>query len=186
MQIEVNFFKRQFARFNFREIEDVIDYRQQRVTAGTDRLGKAALFGCQDGVEQDIGYADYPIHWGSDFMTHVCQEIALRTVRRFGRLFCVIQFQGNSFWLGQIVMAYHDVKMFERPRKGVAPTPAGKSFLIDARRILEECDASIRKAQRTRRGEIAELAIGWIDVSSIQSLRRCPSPINRSVQFWKA
>jgi DNA-binding transcriptional LysR family regulator len=54
------------------------------------------------------------------------------------------------------------IELFERQRKGVALTPAGKSFLIDARRILEDCDASIRKAQRISRGEIGELAIGYI------------------------
>ena len=52
--------------------------------------------------------------------------------------------------------------MFERHRKGVALTPTGKSFLIDARRILEDCQASVRKAQRISRGEIGELAIGYM------------------------
>jgi DNA-binding transcriptional LysR family regulator len=54
------------------------------------------------------------------------------------------------------------IELFQRQRKGVALTPAGKSFLIDARRILEDCEASIRKAQRISRGEIGELAIGYI------------------------
>ena len=39
------------------------------------------------------------------------------------------------------------IEFSERQRKGVALTPAGKSFLIDARRILEDCETSIRKAQ---------------------------------------
>jgi DNA-binding transcriptional LysR family regulator len=54
------------------------------------------------------------------------------------------------------------IELFERQRKGVALTAAGKSFLIDARRILEDCDASIRKAQRISRGEIGELAVGYM------------------------
>ena len=54
------------------------------------------------------------------------------------------------------------IELFERRRKGVALTPAGKSFLVDARRILEDCEVSIRKAQRISRGEIGELAIGYI------------------------
>ena len=54
------------------------------------------------------------------------------------------------------------IELFERGSKGVALTPAGKSFLIDARRILEDCYSSIRKAQRISRGEIGELAIGYI------------------------
>ena len=37
------------------------------------------------------------------------------------------------------------IDLFERQRKGVALTPAGKSFLIDARRILEVCEASVIK-----------------------------------------
>ena len=44
------------------------------------------------------------------------------------------------------------IDLFERQRKGVTLTPAGKSFLIDARRILEDCEASIIKAQRISRG----------------------------------
>src|ERR1700732_3958518 len=54
------------------------------------------------------------------------------------------------------------IDLFARQRKGVALTPAGKSFLIDARRILEDCETSIRKAQRIRRGEIGEFDIGYI------------------------
>jgi DNA-binding transcriptional LysR family regulator len=54
------------------------------------------------------------------------------------------------------------IELFERRRKGVALTPAGKSFLVDARRILEDCEASVRKAQRISRGEIGELAIGYM------------------------
>ena len=38
------------------------------------------------------------------------------------------------------------IDLFERQRKGVTLTPAGKSFLVDARRILEDCDASIQKS----------------------------------------
>jgi len=34
--------------------------------------------------------------------------------------------------------------------------------LVDARRILEDCDASVKKAQRISRGEIGELAVGYI------------------------
>jgi DNA-binding transcriptional LysR family regulator len=51
------------------------------------------------------------------------------------------------------------IDLFDRHRIGVALTPAGKAFLIDARHILEDGDASIRKAQRISRGEIGELAI---------------------------
>jgi LysR substrate binding domain len=51
-------------------------------------------------------------------------------------------------------------KVFRAPAQR-SHAHAGKSFLIDARRILEDCGASIRKAQRISRGEIGELAIGY-------------------------
>ncbi len=38
------------------------------------------------------------------------------------------------------------INLFERQRKGVALTPAGKSFLIDARRILEDCASLDQKS----------------------------------------
>src|SRR6201987_1556816 len=46
------------------------------------------------------------------------------------------------------------VNLFQRERKGVALTAAGKAFLIDARGILEACDLAVRKAQRINRGEL--------------------------------
>src|ERR1700682_2707143 len=52
------------------------------------------------------------------------------------------------------------IELFQRQRKGVALTPAGKSFLIDARQILEDCEASIRKAQRISRRRAAFVPSG--------------------------
>jgi DNA-binding transcriptional LysR family regulator len=37
------------------------------------------------------------------------------------------------------------VSLFQRERKGVALTAAGKTFLIDARGILEACDQAVKK-----------------------------------------
>ena len=70
------------------------------------------------------------------------------------------------------------IELFQRQRKGVALTPAGKSFLIDARRILEECEAAIRKAQRISRGEIGELAIGYISALTHDFL-------GKALEIWR-
>jgi DNA-binding transcriptional LysR family regulator len=70
------------------------------------------------------------------------------------------------------------IEFFERQRKGVALTPAGKSFLIDARRILEDCEASIRKAQRISRGEIGELAIGYMSAMTHDFL-------GKALEIWR-
>src|SRR6202022_3952301 len=52
------------------------------------------------------------------------------------------------------------MELFERRRKGVVLTSAGKAFLVDARRIIEDCNVSIKKAPRIRRGELGERAMG--------------------------
>src|ERR1700736_6590260 len=52
------------------------------------------------------------------------------------------------------------VNLFQRERKGVALTAAGKAFLIDAREILRACDQATKKAQRISRGELGELTVG--------------------------
>src|SRR6202035_249265 len=52
------------------------------------------------------------------------------------------------------------VNLFQRDRKGVALTAAGKAFLIDARGILDSCDLAVKKAQRINRGELGELTVG--------------------------
>jgi DNA-binding transcriptional LysR family regulator len=70
------------------------------------------------------------------------------------------------------------IELFERRRKGVALTPAGKSFLVDARRILEDCEASIRKAQRISRGEIGELAIGYMSALTHDFL-------GKALEIWR-
>jgi len=50
--------------------------------------------------------------------------------------------------------------LFQRERKGVALTAAGKAFLVDARGILEACDQAVKKAQRINRGELGQLTVG--------------------------
>src|SRR5271165_518835 len=70
------------------------------------------------------------------------------------------------------------INLFERRRKGVALTPAGKSFLIDARRILDDCEVSVRKAQRISRGEIGELAIGYMSALTHEFL-------GKALEVWR-
>src|SRR5258705_4726162 len=70
------------------------------------------------------------------------------------------------------------IELFDRRRKGVALTPAGKAFLVDARRILEDCDASIKKAQRISRGEIGELAIGYMSALTHDFL-------GKALEIWR-
>ena len=76
------------------------------------------------------------------------------------------------------------MELFERRRKGVALTAAGKAFLVDARRILEDCDASVKKAQRISRGEIGELAIGYM--SALIGVAEIPSACREAADSFIA
>src|SRR6202162_4246677 len=70
------------------------------------------------------------------------------------------------------------IELLQRQRKGVALTSAGKSFLIDARRILEDCEVSIIKAQRISRGEIGELAVGYMSALTHEFL-------GKALEVWR-
>ena len=51
------------------------------------------------------------------------------------------------------------VKLFERSKRGVELTGAGRVFLGDARQILEHSERAVRSAQDARRGDIGRLRI---------------------------
>lgn len=63
------------------------------------------------------------------------------------------------------------IVLFKRLRRGVEPTPAGKSILRIAKTILEELDTLIATAQSTRNGDTGRLAIGFCTSLSSGSLR---------------
>ena len=69
--IEVVHFKRQLARFDLGEIQDVIDNGQQQVAALADGLHKVVLVGIKGGFLQQAGHADDAIHGRADFVAHV-------------------------------------------------------------------------------------------------------------------
>lgn len=52
-------------------------------------------------------------------------------------------------------------QLFERTRRWVRLTEAGRLFLIDARRILDLSEQAAQTAQRAQRGEAGELRIGF-------------------------
>ena len=67
-----------------REVEDVVDDRQQRVAAVADGLGEVALLGVQRRVQQQAAHADDGVHRRADLVAHRGQEGALGLVGAFG------------------------------------------------------------------------------------------------------
>jgi DNA-binding transcriptional LysR family regulator len=54
------------------------------------------------------------------------------------------------------------VRLLERNRRRVALTPAGASFLDEAREILRRSERAGERARRASRGELGELGVGYV------------------------
>lgn len=57
------------------------------------------------------------------------------------------------------------VRLLDRDRRGVEVTPAGQSFLEQARSVLLAMDNAVDVARRAQEGEIGRLAIGFVGSS---------------------
>jgi DNA-binding transcriptional LysR family regulator len=62
------------------------------------------------------------------------------------------------------------VTLLHRTRRHVSLTRAGEAFLQDARQILDRTDQAVLTARRAERGEIGELAVGFISVADYNLL----------------
>ena len=72
------------AGLDLREVEDVVDDREQRVAGVADRGGVVALLVVERRVEQQPAHADHRVHRRADLVAHRGEERALRLVRRLG------------------------------------------------------------------------------------------------------
>jgi DNA-binding transcriptional LysR family regulator len=72
-----------------------------------------------------------------------------------------------------------EVVLFHRTRRRVELTAAGRAFLPEAQRVLEQADRAARSARRASRGEIGELAIGFVPSADLDLLPRV-------LRLWKA
>jgi len=72
----------------------------------------------------------------------------------------------------QILEHLLGVRLLERTSRSVSLTPAGRVFLIEARRILGLAESAARTAQRVARGEAGSLTIGFTAATSYTVLPR--------------
>ena len=87
LQIEFHRLQGHPSGFDFREIQNVVNYRKQRT--GRDANGGQVfpLFGAQLSAERQFGHSHDPIHGSSDLVTHIRQKLALQARDRFGAVF---------------------------------------------------------------------------------------------------
>ena len=90
-QVEVDRFEGEPSGLDFREIEDVVDDRQQRFAAVAQRVGEVPLLRGELGRKQQICHADDAVHRGADLVAHVGEKRALRAIRALCRVLGSLQ-----------------------------------------------------------------------------------------------
>ena len=84
--------KFKLACFDLREVEHIVDEREQRVARLLDDREVFPLVVRQLGIEDQFGHADDRVHRRANLVTHVGEEVALGFARRVRSLFCFAQF----------------------------------------------------------------------------------------------
>ena len=77
-EVELGVLELELAGLDLRQVEDVVDDRQQRVARRADHPRVAALLLGQLGVEQQLGHPDHAVHRRADLVAHVGQELRLQ------------------------------------------------------------------------------------------------------------
>lgn len=73
------------------------------------------------------------------------------------------------------------VRLFERTKRRVALTDAGRVFLTDALAILRQFELAAIGAQRAAKGQIGRLTIGFVEASPFSVLPRLVSRLSREL-----
>ena len=94
-QGEIAVFQLQLAGLDLRNVEDVVDDRQQ-VLAGCVDLAQPLGLACRGLGAQQVGEAEDGVHRRADFVRHVAQEGALRPACCFGAFLGAGQFWVRS------------------------------------------------------------------------------------------
>jgi DNA-binding transcriptional LysR family regulator len=73
------------------------------------------------------------------------------------------------------------VRLFERTKRRVALTDAGRVFLTDALAILRQFELATMGARRAAKGQIGRLTIGFVEASPFNMLPRLVSRLSREL-----
>ena len=74
----------EMAGLDLREIEDLVDERDQRAARTADRLDVARILGIERGLAQEVGHAEDAADRGADLVAHRRQEARFGLVGRLG------------------------------------------------------------------------------------------------------
>ena len=92
----------EFSCLGLREVEHVVDQRDQRFGGGLQRAHETALLRVERGVLEQRGHADDAVERRTQLVTHVGEESRLRLHRRFGGDAGLLEHLGVAFLVGDI------------------------------------------------------------------------------------
>ncbi len=95
------------ARFDFREIEDIVDDGEERLAAVGNEFDVLALLGVELRRLEQIQEAGHAIHRRANFVAHRGEEPCLRLGTRLRGIPCRTEFLLGKFSLGNIVEDQH-------------------------------------------------------------------------------
>src|ERR1700730_1581750 len=78
---KVDHFQFNLIRFQFREVENVVDELEQGFRRKVNRVGEAALLNAKLRPQQQFRHADDAVHGRANFVAHIRQELRLGQVR---------------------------------------------------------------------------------------------------------
>ena len=78
--------KIELTGFDFGEVENVLDQRQQSLAGGLGGFRVRQLFWREAGIEQQIGHAEQAVEWRANFMTDHGEKVRLGTVGGFRQI----------------------------------------------------------------------------------------------------
>jgi hypothetical protein len=96
LRIERDALQRHLPGFELREIENVVDDREQRIGGLAQALGKAALLLVQGGIEQQSGKADDAVHRRANLVAHRREKRRFGAICRFRDVACRNQIRGHG------------------------------------------------------------------------------------------
>ena len=109
-QIECSRLERHLARFDLREIENVVQDRQQRPAGRLEQAGQLALALGQRRVEQHAGDAQHAVHRRAHFVAHIGQELRSDFHRVFGGVLCRNGLAAGLFQFADVGQRDHEAR----------------------------------------------------------------------------
>ena len=115
--IERRVFQLYFARFDFGDIENVVDEIEETDAITLRDFDAAALFGGEGSRGQNVGHADYGIEGGADFVTHLREEVTFGAGGAFG--FVAFDFEFGAEALDFVLFQFEVMRELLVDRKSV-------------------------------------------------------------------